>query len=223
MGEAVEKALKGLRETPRRHYEVAEYASGLQSGAHYPMDFLVVAVLNRSLALTRGFCDLIESRNFLAAAPLIRLQLDSCLRFWAALSVPNPNDVADEILKGTPVSHLKDRDGKKMNDGYLKKRLAEKYPWVSEVYEHTSGFIHLSEKHIFNALRVENREERTVLLKVGEEDAFVPEWAYLQAIRGFKEITLLLLGLVRAWGEIKRQHSGQPDPDQESVVDPGRT
>jgi hypothetical protein len=208
MDEVAIKALEGLRESRDLHHEVAEYASGLESGAHYTMDFLVVAVLNRSMALTRGFCDLIESRNFLAAAPLVRLQLDSCLRFMAAMSASNPNEVADKVLAGTPISNLKDRAGNRMHDRYLKEKLAEKYPWVLDVYKHTSGFVHLSEKHIFNALHITDRKERTVLLKVGEEDAFVPQWAYLQAIRTFKEITEILLGLVMAWGHIKREYEG---------------
>lgn len=202
------RALEGLRGSWDRHHETAEYASEPRSGAHYTMDFLAVAVLNRSMALTRGFCDLIESRNFLAAVPLIRLQLDSCLRFSAALSSTNPNDVASKVLEGVPIGNLKDQDGKRMTDGHLRRKLAVKYPWVKEIYEHTSGFIHLSEKHIFNSLHVADREEQTVLLKVGDQDAFVPQWAYLQAIAGFKNTTIVLLGLVRAWGHIKRRHVG---------------
>lgn len=199
-------ALESLRGCRDLHYKVAEYASGQSSNSLYTMDFLAVAVLNRSLALTRGFCDLIESQNFLAAVPLIRLQLDSCLRFSAALSTPNPNEVADKVLSGVSIRNLRDRDGDKMNDANLKRKLTEKYPWVSKVYENTSGFVHLSEKHIFNALHVENREARTVLLKVGEKDAFVPQWAYLEAVNAFKRITVTLLGLVKAWGKIKRQY-----------------
>lgn len=51
-------------------------------------------------------------------------------------------------------------------------------------------------------------------LKVSEEDAFVPQEAYLEAIEGFEEITVILLGLVRAWGHIKRQH-GRAQTDKE--------
>ena len=169
------------------------------------MDYLSIAVLNRSLALTRGFCDLIESGNFLAAAPLIRLQLDSCLRFFAAFSAPNPNEIAEEVLRGNHINKIKDRDGQPMSDANLKNKLAKKHPWILTVYENTSGFIHLSNKHIFNSLHVASEEDRTVLLKVGDRDAFVPNWAYIDAARAFKRITLMLLGLVRAWGEIKRQ------------------
>jgi hypothetical protein len=135
------------------------------------------------------------------------------MRFEAALSAPNPSAVAEKVLAGTPINTLKDRAGKRMTDSYLKKKLAERYPWVKEVYEHTSAFIHLSEKHIFNSLHIANEEERIVLLKVGDRDAFVPQWAYLQALRFFKEITAILLGLVTAWGHLKRQHTRREEPD----------
>jgi len=216
MDEAVKTAIEELRGYRDQHYEIAEYTSGLDAGAHYAMDFLTVAVLNRSLTLIRGFCDLVESRNFLVAVPLIRLQLDSCLRFSAAWYAPNLNEVANKILGGARIKDLRDRDGNKMHDSYLMKKLAVKYPWVSDVYENTSGYIHLSDRHIFNALHIADKEERIVLLKVGEEDAFVPQEAYLDAIEGFKAITVVLLGLVKAYGRLKRQ-SREPRVDKQQV------
>ncbi len=207
MDEAVAIAIEELRGFRDRHYETAEYASGANSGAGYMMDFLAVAVLNRSLALTRGFCDLITSRNFLAAAPLIRLQLDSCLRFSAAWYASNPDEVARKIFNGARVRDLRDRDGNKMHDGYLVDKLADEHPWIKDIYENTSGYIHLSDRHIFNAMRAGDEVDRIVWVKVGEEDAFVPQWAYLEAIEAFKEITVVLLGLVTAWGGIKRQYA----------------
>lgn len=135
-------ALKKLRGHRYLHYELAEHASGSKSGAGYPIDFLAVAVLNRSLALIRGFCDLIESRNFLAAVPLIRLQLDSCLRFSAAWYAPNPQEVAEKVLAGARIRDFPARDGDKvkMHDRYLVDQMAVKYPWVSEVYKNTSEY-----------------------------------------------------------------------------------
>ncbi len=154
--------------------------------------------MNRSLALISGFCTLIESQNFLAGAPLVRLQLDSCLRFSAPWYASDMNEVAEKVFHGVQVRNLKDRAGNKMTDGYLVKKLAVHHPWVSEVYKHTSGFIHLSEKHIFNALHVADKEERTVVLKVSNQDAWVPPSEYLEAIEGFTKITEVLLDLVKA-------------------------
>jgi hypothetical protein len=49
----------------------------------YPVDLIANAVIKRSLALIAGFCTLIRAKNFICAAPLVRLHLDSLLRFSA--------------------------------------------------------------------------------------------------------------------------------------------
>jgi hypothetical protein len=57
----------------------------------YPLDLLAVAAMNRSLCLISGFRTLIASKNFISAAPLLRLQIDNCLRFFAAELAPSPD------------------------------------------------------------------------------------------------------------------------------------
>ena len=58
----------------------------VDKGNVYPVDLRVNAVLHRSTNLVRGFALLIEQRNFICAAPLLRLQIDNCLRLLCALS-----------------------------------------------------------------------------------------------------------------------------------------
>src|SRR2546427_10538241 len=70
----------------------------------------VAAALNRSLSLVLGFCDLIPD-NYICAAPLIRLQLDSAVRFSALWLVADPKDFAKRVSSGKPIRKLKDRDG----------------------------------------------------------------------------------------------------------------
>ena len=69
-----------------------------------------------------------KARNFLAAAPLIRLQLDSCLRLYAAWLVENPHEFAHKVLRRERVDKLKNQDGKFLRDHYLVEKLAEEYP-----------------------------------------------------------------------------------------------
>ena len=117
MHEKVETALNELRAYRAKHFELGRYV--YESGSMYPLDLLATAALNRSLNLMNGFCDLIEARNFLAAAPLIRLQLDSCLRFSAAWLVDDPHNFADKVLHDKRVDRLRDRDGNELRDRYL--------------------------------------------------------------------------------------------------------
>jgi hypothetical protein len=179
----------------------------MTKGDLFTLDFLAVAILNRSLCLVAGFCTLIESKNIVAAAPLLRLQLDNCLRFSAAWLVDKPHEFGSEALGGTPIRKLRDRYGNRMTDGYLLEKLAVQYPWIKSVYEHSSGYIHLSEKHIFNTLRITSESERMINMKISDRDEVVPDRFYFEIIEAFFEATKLVLAMEAAWGLMKKQTS----------------
>ena len=82
---------------------------------------------------------------------------------------------------------------------------------MTGVYEETSGFVHFSDKHIFNALRTVgdtpddvDADGHNVKMKVSERDDFVPDEAYLAALRAFERITELVGLLVRAYAEQRK-------------------
>src|SRR5881397_2390870 len=133
---SVKAALEELRSSEQLHSDLGKF---LLEIIHYPMDYLAAGVLNRSLALISGFCTLIENENFVAAAALVRLQLDTCLRFAAAWLTKDPHQFALQVLAGAEVRRIKDRDGRPMTDAYLVQKLTPEYPWVATVYKHTSG------------------------------------------------------------------------------------
>jgi hypothetical protein len=130
-----------------------------------------MAVVDRSLALLRGFCDLVEARNMIAAAPLIRCQLDNGLRFFASTLVEDPHDFAGNILKGIPVRKMKDRYGKLMTDRYLVERLTIEVPWIETVYSQASGYIHFSEQHIINTIGIPDAMGVTTIGVTGYDGA----------------------------------------------------
>ena len=157
------------------------------------MDIFAIAVLNRSLCLTEAFCDLLEKKNFVVAASLLRLQLDNLVRFQAAWLVDKPNEFATLVLSGRKISDLKDRNGKFMKDFFLVGKLSEKYPRMKEVYKQTSGYIHLSEKHIFNALGKKEKDlKEPFTMKISSTDEFVTDKDYLEALAAFTAITGIL-------------------------------
>jgi len=179
----------------------------LQVGVGFcAFDLLIMACLNRSLQLLVGFCTLLDARNFLAAAPLLRLQLDTVLRLYAASLVNEVDDIAMEIMRGKAVKDLKDRTGKQMTDGYLVGQLKVVQPWVEQVYKHTSGYVHLSDKHMFNAMGPA-AEAGMINMKVSAQDEFVPEGTYLEAIGAFRHETDLLFGFVADWIADKQAHA----------------
>ncbi len=168
-------------------------------GVLYPFDLLAIAVLNRSMSLTSGFITLMRRDNFVAAAPLIRLQLDNFLRFGAGWLVSDLHKFATEILGGTAVKKLKTRDDKRMTDHFLVEHFSKEYHWISSVYDNTSGYIHLSEKHMFVNVVDVNSEERTSTYKISDRDEHLPEKIKLEAIKAFAQITKLVLHRAYSW------------------------
>ena len=201
--EQVDAAIIKLRTLEGQHAEFGAELLRADDGALFPMDILAVAVLNRSVCLLVGFCDLVDKRNFVSAAPLLRLQLDNLLRFHGAWLVGKPHDFATDVLRGTAVRHLEDQSGKQMTDRYLLEKIAIEHPTLKNVYEHTSGYVHLSEKHIFNSVHA-GKEGLTLNMKIGATDSFVREETYLEAAQAFFHVTGVLFQYLQGWLVTKR-------------------
>lgn len=204
MEDRVRKSIKELRAHKDKIDKVAKSVFDPAPVTFFMLDFFFIAAMNRAVCLLRGFCDLLESENFIAAAPLARLQLDNCLRLAAVGWVENPHEFASQVLSGIPIRKLRDSTGTYMTDAHLRDRLAQDFPWIKPIYKHTSGFIHLSEKHIFNALRIESEKDHTIVMKISDRDEFVPPEAYFEAIEVFRKLTNLFLDFMRAWGDMRR-------------------
>jgi hypothetical protein len=85
-------------------------------GAVYPLDLLANAAIKRAMALNLAFSMLLRADNFLAAAHIVRLQLDSALRLSAAWIVDDCHKFAGEVLKGVSIRDQKDRTGRPYGD-----------------------------------------------------------------------------------------------------------
>lgn len=137
---------------------------------------------------------------------LVRLQLDTALRFYAAYISADPHKFALEVLEGARVDKLKDRDGHLMNDRYLVKRLAkeEGLEWPERVYQETSGYIHLSRKHMFCSFTSVDAETRTIGTQVSASHAHVPDEIYVEAADAFLAATKLYMKYLHGWGVVKQ-------------------
>jgi hypothetical protein len=157
-------------------------------------------VLRRSLSLVFGFTTMIRERNFLCAAPLIRLQIDNLLRLRAAFLVTDQSQFVADVIQGKEVRQIKDRLGNKMCDAYLQDVLSGDYFWLKETYKKTSGYIHLSDAHFFNTIRFsESGEEGSIEGYIGPDDQFVGNEIYHEAVEDMIEITYSLLSYIHDW------------------------
>ena len=204
----IDTLLQRLEELNRAHLEEGIAIMEAFGGTVYPFDLLAYAVLNRSISLTSGFIMLMRADNFVAATTLVRPQLDNFLRFAAGWLVADPHKFATEILGGIPVKKQKTQDGHWMNDRFLVDSFKTEHPWIERVYRETSGFIHLSEKHMLMTVESTNAGERSVPLSISDTHKHIPSEAKAEAIMGFSEITKLVLHRIYSWRYTKENPSG---------------
>jgi hypothetical protein len=201
----IKSALKILKAHEKTLIELCMAMMNADGGTIFTLDMMAMGAVNRSLAQIRGFIAMIESKNYLCAAPLIRLQLDVALRFQAAWLVEKPHAFAQDVWNGVPVRKLKDRNGNKMTDHYLLEKLTERHPWVKRVYKNTSGFIHHSEKHFytfFGDVKSESSDRATTKVQISSCPEF-SDGLYLELIRAFIAATEIFAWYLRGWTETK--------------------
>lgn len=170
----------------------------------YSLDYYVCGVLNRGLSLIYGFDTLINSDNFLSAAHLVRPMLDNYLRLNAAWLVSDPYSFAQEVWSGKSVNKIKDREGNSMTDSYLRDKAAINHPWIKDVYNETSGFIHFSGKHIMNATILHESDKRQLETYIGKTDNGVTNSSKLEAITCMIEICNCIVLATFGWIDTKR-------------------
>jgi len=202
MQSRLDKELENLAALENNLLEIWLATANADNGKFFPVDIIANAVIKRSVALIAGFCTLIRAKNFICAAPLVRLHLDSLLRFSAIWLVKDPHGLADDIWDGKHVRKLKDKNGKLMTDQYLVECLAKESPWVKGVYDATSGYIHLSKAHIYNAHKPSSQPD-TWEIVIGKEDEFIPDDVRIEGCLAMKAITEKLIWYLNGWQQTK--------------------
>lgn len=168
-------------------------------GTIYPFDILAIGALNRSQAQCSGFRTLIAQKNLICAGGILRFQLDTALRFFAGFLVSDPHKFAICVLRGEHIRNMTDHSGNKLTDRYLVNQLSKNYEWVSRVYDATSGYVHLSEKHIFSAFHFDGGEDNNFTAKIAAKDKQIPCELYFEAIDAFSAATHILFDYVKGW------------------------
>ena len=170
----------------------------------YPLDLLATAVMDRGLSLIFGYTSQIRVNNFTCAAPLIRMHLDNVLRFYAAYISADPHEFTMKVFEGVHIRNLKDKEGKKMTDKYLVDKLSSEHPWMKEVYEKTSGYVHLSNTHIYNSSRLKDLQSRVISFSISKQDRWVTESTKLEGTNCMNEISEILYDYLSGWNQTKR-------------------
>lgn len=167
----------------------------------YHLDFYISGIVNRALSLISGFEILIQNKNYLSALHLVRPHLDNYMRLHAAWLCSDPHDFANRVWNGERVDSIKGRDGKYLKDGYLKQKVSEDHPWIENVYNESSGFIHFSNKHIAGAVHTKGDH---ITASISKADNEVPNKDKLETIMCMVEITNCIANNIFGWICTKR-------------------
>jgi hypothetical protein len=198
--------LKKLDEWVEKLPSIGMNTLGGSGSSMYLLDFIMIGAIKRSLGLATGVRSLIESKNMTCCRALIRLQLDTVSRLLAYTYVSNPSEVATKILGGEPLYKFKSRDGNFLRDKYLIDRMAENHPWVRAVYDYTSGYVHFSEKQIFDSIHfLIDGEERTVQFQISKEDENFPEDSWIEVASCFNEMLSIQVKLMATYAQEKNE------------------
>ena len=130
-------------------------------------DLFFCASLDRCLHLIDGVIVLLRERNLTCAGPILRLQMDNCMRTYAAFIAEDRTKVVDCLIYGTPIKNERDVNGKKMNDSYLKDKMANIDSRFGNVYKQASGYIHFSEKAFYQTV-TDIDDDGKITLQIGD-------------------------------------------------------
>lgn len=195
----LEEALAKLKETEDAVWEIAKEMFDADQGNMFPVDLLAIGAMKRTASNTEGFVTLINSKNMPAARSLLRIQLDTFIRFYSIWLVDNPHDFAQDVIGGNHIRRIKDRNGNKMTDFYLVKELTGDYPWLPTVYDKLCGYVHFSEQHLFNSVQNVNDQDRTLTFAIGKEDNQYPEKSWVEAVDCFTNSVHILFYYLNSW------------------------
>lgn len=152
--DAVEKRIERLMELRKQGISLAK---GIIGESLLKEDLFFCASADRCLNLIDGVTDMLRKRNLTCVGALLRLQMDNCMRSYAAFIAKDKDAVIDCIISGDPINKYLSKDGAKMTDGYLKGELSKIDTRFADVYNQASGYIHLSAKAFYQTVvKVEN-------------------------------------------------------------------
>jgi hypothetical protein len=160
-------------------------------------NFFGMGIGRRAMSLSSGFRSMVEQRNSLCALPIVRMQLDTALRLYAGFFVSDHQKFCKEVFHGAQINKMKSHDGSVMTDKYLVDEVAKQNNWMVDVYKHTSGYIHFSNRHILEALRKD--ENKNVQMVIGSADYDREPKHFLEPMRCIHHLNLIIEFALNDW------------------------
>lgn len=193
-----EATLQELESRKKVIFDLAAAVMRADSGIIYFWDMIAMACVKRAVCMIDAYIALIRSQNFVCAAALLRLHLDTLLRFFAGSLVADPHELATRILAGERLDTIPDKSGKKMRDAHLVNLFSQQVPWIKPIYEKASGYIHLSGLHVWNTF-LGNDGTGSGAMAVTAKDQYVDDETRIRTTLGMIQVTDLFIQCLDKW------------------------
>ena len=170
----------------------------------FSTDLVALGVARRTYAVVEGFVTLLRQRNPLCCGALLRLQLDTAMRFYACWLVDKPEEVALALLDDRHLDKIKSREGKWLADAYLHEQLSKQYgDWVSRVYRNTSGFVHFTGRAMLDARTDHDAAAGRESVSLQGSGRIWTEPEMVEMVSAFVESVGITVNLLYSWSYTK--------------------
>jgi hypothetical protein len=192
------------------HIDLTSRFLRTSGGSLYGIDLVFMGAMARSYSVVDGFLNAFDTWNPIVAAPLVRIQIDTLVRVAYMARAPRADEIALHVLGGGEFRQLRDGENKRLTDKRLLEHAEPSHPWLSPVYEATSGWVHFSPAHVRAAvqLRVENEKTVGISGAVPIRPEEIPVSALQELIGAMVQATEELFGYVEVWESRKGLPTG---------------
>jgi len=188
-------------------------------GALYTLDLWIVGVAQRSFHLVEGFIQAFDDWNLIVAAPIVRMQIENLVRTAYVFQAPEPTALVVKLVSGEQLNRMPRPEPRKLlTDAYLVHRAGLLYSWLPPVYDASNEWVHVSDRHVFNAINLTETGESTITFegRIPLPIERIPVSFLADVLGAMREATRELFGLFETWEDWKHEH-GETDDDPASA------
>lgn len=139
--EHISEIINGLK---KRRKAERDSVIPFMNGDFTDWDLYLAVSCEYCMRLIDGVIPMLESRNFVCAAQLLRAQIGACMRTFALFVCDDVDIFLQTFFSNGRIDKLKDRKGKRLTDGRLKSLLCRFDPTIAESYDMALGLTHYS-------------------------------------------------------------------------------
>jgi hypothetical protein len=171
---------------------------GPQGTAIPDIEWFALAAIKKTASVSHAFCTLIRTKNTLSAAALVRLQLDTAMRIFGLTQIDDVEAAGIRLMNDESYRKLRSRDNELLSDGFLHRKLNDKYPGFTEAYKDASAYVHLSGLHIKTGLWSRPGTPTLFFHLFGTDDTR-PDESFADLVDSFDQATRLTAELITAF------------------------